>query len=535
MKRTPHNCALALFASVACILLACGALETPPDLVPDERGNSPNYWCTWYSQNYWIGRGEEITGLSRLSNENAREELNEQTVFDEEEGWAVTLLPKSRKDYYFLIDHGWQIKDDARREHGLPFFSLQIDPADFPRYAGLEQPEALRRFNEDIQALGWRGLGLWVRGNVSAEDAERFVKWSRHAGIEYWKIDGGDTTHFHSFHAKQQHFPELVLEYVTGAKGPLNPDWDKAGLSEYPSVYVAELQARMLAVIQHSDTFRTYDATPLLVTSTTLRRTHDILRQTHGQPKYRAILNLQDDVNAAAALGCLAAVKRHPNYGERTFKGEDLHYQIRGKRMIQKRMDEAERFALWQRIAPAFPAGEGTYLASGEELVDSFPYVEGDTWHTDTWGKTVYQSAPAVMARNMALPEVEIEGLPPFVMASTFPNGSVAVATEGRVQPDNGWFHPRARVTVELSDPAKPVGVFGHYAALVLRFKEETARPAKVWAQDLLADTADDITADVLFEANTLVIPGELIDRVGTSAGSGGDISVPGLLLRIAH
>ena len=81
----------------------------------------------------------------------------------------------------------------------------------------------------------------------------------------------------------------------------------------------------------------------------------------------------------AAALGCLAAVKRHSNYGERTYEGKDIHYQIRGKRMIQKRMDEAERFAIWQRIAPAFAAGEGSYLSSDEELIDRFPYVAVDT------------------------------------------------------------------------------------------------------------------------------------------------------------
>ncbi|MCB9384552.1 MAG: hypothetical protein H6509_08050 [Bryobacterales bacterium] len=505
----------------------------PPNLIPSAHGTSPNYWCTWYAQNYWIGRGEEITDLGRLSNENAREELNERTVFDPKEGWAVTLLPRSRGDYYFLIDHGWQIKDDSKREYGLPFFSLQIDPDDFPRYAGLSQPEALRKFNDDIRALGWRGLGIWVRGDVSEADAERFVGWSKQAGVEYWKIDGGDTTSFYCERAKQKLYPELTLEYVTGSKGPLNPDWDKPGLASYPSVYAGEFRERMLDVVSHSDTFRTYDATPLLVTSTTLQRTHDILRQTQGKPQYRALLNLQDDVNAAAALGCLAAVKRHPNYGERTYQGQDIHYQIRGKRMIQKRMDEAERFAIWQRIAPAFPAGEGSYLASETELIDSYPYAPGDTWMEASWGKTVYQSGPAVMARNMPLPEVEIEGDPPFVMASRFPDGAVAVATEGRVKPADGWYHPRARVTLEMTSPDGPIGVFGHYQTLVLRFGEALPAGARIWAQDLLADEATDVTSRVRMDGAVLEIPGELIDEVGTAAASAGDISAPGLVLSI--
>ncbi|MEZ5393315.1 MAG: hypothetical protein R2724_10685 [Bryobacterales bacterium] len=264
-----------------------------------------------------------------------------------------------------------------------------------------------------------------------------------------------------------------------------------------------------------------------------MQRTHDILRQTQGQPQYRALLNLQDDVNAAAALGCLAAVKRHPNYGERTYKGEDIHYQIRGKRMIQKRMDEAERFAIWQRIAPAFPAGEGSYLASETELIDSYPYAPGDTWMEASWGKTVYQSAPAVMARNMPLPQVEIEGDPPFVMASRFPGGAVAVAMEGRVKPADGWYHPRARVTLDLTGFDGPVGVFGHYQTLALRFPEPLPADARIWAQDLLAAQATDVTSRVYIDGLSLEIPGELIDEIGTSAASPGDISAPGLVLSI--
>ena len=332
-----------------------------PNLVPDKTPVSPNYWCTWYAQNYWIGLGEEITDLNRLSNQNAREQLNEKTVFDSKEGWAVKLLPDSRSDYFFLIDHGWQIKDKTKRLHGLDFFSLQIEPGDFPGYAGLEPKEALRKFNEDIKALGWRGLGIWVRGNIDQINAERFVKWSKYAGIEYWKIDGGDIKNFYCFNAKEKFFPELILEYVTPT-GPLNPDWDKADKKEYPSVYHSP-DHNVLNVLKYTDTFRTYDATPLLVTSTTLRRVHDILLKTNDQPQYRGILNLQDDVNAAAALGCLAAVKRHSDYNKRTYKGKDIHFQIRGKRMIQHRMDEAQRFAIFQRIAPAFPINGGVKLS----------------------------------------------------------------------------------------------------------------------------------------------------------------------------
>ncbi len=514
------------------LLFMSGCASTKaPNLVPDQPGVSPNYWCTWYAQNYWIGLGQDITDLKLLSNQNAREELNEQTVFDEKEGWAVKLLPDSRSDYYFLIDHGWQIKDKAKRRHGLPFFSLQIEPEDFPRYVGLEQKEALRKFNEDIKALGWRGLGIWVRGSIDQQNAERFVKWSKYAGIEYWKIDGGDTKNFYCFNAKQKLYPELVLEYVTPT-GPLNPNWDRTDQKEYPSVYNAKNHSS-LNVLKHTDTFRTYDATPLLVTSTTLKRVDDILSRTQNQPQYIGILNLQDDVNAAAALGCLAAVKRHSNYGQRTYKGKDIHFQIRGKRMIQHRMDEAERFAIFQRIAPAFPAGQGSYLASDDDLIDCCPFVQGDTWFAATYGKTVCQSAPAVMARNMPLPKVKIKGTPPFVMASVFPNGPACVATEGRVTPNDQWSHPRAKVTIQVTDPTQPIGIFGHYDSLTIQFEKDITGFSKIWAQDLLAKKATDITSKVKISDKTLTIPGDLIDEIGTSAATKADISAPGLVLKL--
>ena len=290
---------------------------------------------------------------------------------------------------------------------------------------------------------------------------------------------------------------------------------------------------RLLKLLRNADTFRTYDVTPLLATTTTLRRVHDILQRTSEHAEFRAILNLQDDVNAAAALGCLAAVKRHPHYGERTYQGQDIHFQMRGKRMVQRRMDEAERFAIWQRIAPAFPAGSGTYVASEESLTDSCLYKAGDTWFSQAYGKTVYQDAPAIMARNMPLPEVVVESDAPYVMASRYPNGPYCVATEGRVAPDDQWYYPRAHVAIRVADSTEPVGVFGHYASLKIETEGDLTAVHHSWAQDLLADAAVNILPQVKIAERTMTIPGDLIDEIGTSAGTKGDNSVPGLVIQI--
>ena len=47
-----------------------------PNLVPDNPSNESNYWCTWYAQNYWIKRGENLETLEGVTNQTAREELN---------------------------------------------------------------------------------------------------------------------------------------------------------------------------------------------------------------------------------------------------------------------------------------------------------------------------------------------------------------------------------------------------------------------------------------------------------------------------
>ncbi|NQU53502.1 MAG: hypothetical protein HQ522_13290 [Bacteroidetes bacterium] len=515
--------------------------QLAPNLVPAEAGKAPNYWCTWYWQNYHIKQWVPVTDPSAskiFTNRAAREELNEELLLGEK-GWARVLLPKTRSDYYFLIDHGWQ--DKTIKE--APFLSLIMDTNDFPSFANLEPLERIKRLNDKIKQLGWRGLGLWVRGNVSENEMRKFVQWSKYAGVEYWKIDGGDTKFYYATKVKKEIYPELTLEHVTGA-GPLTKHWDEKGRVSYPSIYQPEINdnkqrtndpasVKVLEILKNTDVFRTYDAAPLTVSATTLQRVHDILSQSAGHPEYTATLNIQDDSNIAAALGLLVAVKRHPMNDSRMYKGEDLHFQIRGNRHVDKRMNEMDRMVLWQRIALPMPAGYGTYQASENFLVDSIVFQAGDTWYDSSIGKMVHQSAPAVMARNISLPTVECEGAKPYVLASKFPNGAVCIATEGRVKPEESWFYPRANVCLNVGSDDVLIGVFGHYKTLSLQFDHKLSKNATVWAQDLLAEKAVDISSLVSVKKNRLIIPGEVIDKFGTIAGDKGDISVPGLVIKI--
>ncbi len=420
-----------------------------------------------------------------------------------------------------------------------------MDTNDFPQYAGLEPKDRIKKLNEEIKALGWRGLGLWVRGTPTKEAARKFVIWSKYAGIKYWKIDGGDTQNFWSYKLKNELYPELVLEYVTGSGGPLNSNWDKPDLHHYPSVYYLDVKqikdanagpgiaSQALENIKNSDVFRTYDAVPLLVSTVTLQRIHDILFQTAGNPEYTALLNIQDDCNIAAALGCVVAVMRHPMETPRIYEGRDFHFQIAGDRHVDKRLNEMDRLVRWQRIAPPMSAGYGTYYASENFLKDQFKFRIGDTWKEDTWGKLVTQGAPAIMARNIPLPKIHCTGEPPYVMASKFPNGAVCIATESRVKPEKNWYHPKADILVKVGSQCHPIGIFGYYSSLSLLFENPLPKNLVIWGQDLLAKKAVDISHRIKINGNELVIPGEVIEQIGTSENDEGDISVPGLVLKI--
>ncbi len=517
-------------------------------LVPNEVSVAPNYWCTWYWQNYLILKGQEVTNPDAkniYTNEAAREEMTEENIFGKQ-GMAVVMLPKTRSDYYFVIDHGWQDKNISENK----FFTLRMDPVDFPGYAHLEPKEKIKQMNIDIQSLGWKGLGLWVRGNPSEEEMKKFIEWSKYARIEYWKIDGGDIEYYYASKIKNELYPELTLEHITGA-APINPKWDIPELSLYPSVYnkeeavsqkldaslnsATETVERSLDVIKNTDVFRTYDAAPLLVSTTTLQRIHDILVETAGNSEYKAFLNIQDDCNIAAALGLLVAAKRHPMKTPRMYNGKDFHFQISGERHVDRRLNEMDRFVLWQRIAPPMPAGYGTYRFSKHNLVDHIVFQANDTWYTPAHGKMVRQSAPAIMARNIALPEIKHKGLAPYVMASKFPNGAVAIATEGRVTPDKSWIHPKADIVLKEVKLNSPIGIFGYYKSLslLLDYKKKLPGKLRIYGQDLLSKKSIDITNKIDINKNKIVIQGDLIEYIGNIDRDKYDISSPGMVIRI--
>ena len=524
-------------ASGALFMAGAAFAADSPNLVPDKPAEySPHYWCTWYVQNYWQQRGGEITDFGKLTNLGAQQEMSHHNIFNEKDGWAH-YMKRGREDLTFLIDHGWQpVEGDWDKLPGRPYFNFRADAKDFPSYAGMEPQEQMKTFNEELKALGWRGLGIWVRGQVSLAEMETFTKWSKHAGVTYWKIDGGDTGQYLAMQAKRKHYPELFMEHAH-APGHFNANTDVPNAQEYPSTFAAgESNAeRTLRNLKNTDVIRVYDVAPHLITPTTIQRINDILLQTNGDSSYTAIINTQDLPYASMALGTSIASKRHPNYMERTLNGRDLHHQLEDDRMMQFCMNEVERLGRWSRIAMPIPVGIGSYRRSEQYLIDHYTHDKYSTWNRSTYGKKLYQGAPAIMARNMPLPTVEAdaEGNVPYVMASTYPNGATAIATEPRVTDARKVWFPRAGVTVKIHDASKVIGVAGHYGSLTLEFAGSLDGVTHVWAQDLLDVKSEDIISKVKISGNKLTIPGKLIDRIGTAAKDEGDLSAPGMVIRL--
>ena len=137
------------------------------------------------------------------------------------------------------------------------------------------------------------------------------------------------------------------------------------------------------------------------------------------------------------------------------------------------------------------------------------------------------------MARNIALPEVKHKEIAPYVMASKFPNGAIAIASEGRVTPNKNWIHPKADVLLKEAEMNKPIGIFGHYKSLTIQFVQNLPQEISIYAQGLLSKEAINITKDVSIQDNSVKIPGNLIDKIGTMENETNDISVPGMVIKI--
>jgi hypothetical protein len=495
---------------------------TPPkkageNLVPEEPSGAANYWCTWAVQNYTYGQNLPALDPKVLEGDSgsqlAHNAMTEKALFGET-GWAANFFPRIRKDVFFLLDDGWQVGGTA---------TFELDTKKFPSFTG-NPVDRLRKLNHAVESAGWRGTALWCRNTPGGDTDNRLEKLSQSAGIRYWKIDIGDPA-FNLVRLRDQSHIRLTLEHVHG-EWPVNGDWRKDGRFG-PQPW----GSKRMDILRHTDVYRTYDVTSALSLPTTLDRLAEMLKGAEGHPELRGLLNLEDEVYAAAVMGCTMGILRHPLTGLRPGYDTDLFFN--GPRQAKKRMDEIVRALRWQRIAPPFSPGLGSVKVSDEILTDSWIFEPGETWQNEIIGATVRQGAPAVLARNIELPEVNAQEDKPFVFATRFPNGAVAIAAQERTKIGNAWYMPACDVTLSVSDAPGPYGVFGSFESLTLAF-DKPLQSRRILAQDLAGDKSVDISTSVHIRGQRLHIPGEVIRRVGLQNGTPGDISAPGLVIAIS-
>src|SRR5262249_13083863 len=118
-----------------------------------------------------------------------------------------------------------------------------------------------------------------------------------------------------------------------------------------------------------------------------------------------------------------------------------------------------------------------------------------------------------------------------FVVASQHPNGALAVGTLPRALTAEIVTLPAA-ITLSMPKVNVPVGVFGNFETLTLATTEQL-RGRHLLAQDLATDVAVDVTQHVIIRQSELIIPGDLIRRLGTSANGPVELSDPGLVFLI--
>ena len=476
------------------------------NLVPEKPSSAPDYLCTWNLQCYRSNQDGPVKN---------RAEMVEENFFGDGpyQGWA-SLYPAIREDLFLVLDDSWDIPRDMNERGGNPYFgTVRLDTTRFPSFKG-EPAQRLKALSDRFTGLGWKGLGGWICAEKAGTSPEvpDSVYWpqrlreAQEAGIRYWKVDWGKNQGSGEWRKQltrwgREYAPELIIEHA------MNPEF-----------------------IAFSDTYRTYDVENITAQTVTIDRVAQYLRYSPEAPA-QGIINCEDEPYIAAGLGCAIGIMRHPFVGALPSGRADIGFPTSG-RNLKCRLDEVVRGVRWHRIALPFASDGVSFAVDPVILEDGWIYAFDESWIRHEVGDTVRVSAPARVSRNMPLPKVGSEDpARPFVLSSRYPGGAVAVATVGRSL-GREYVLQEVPVEVEVPSTASPVGVFGRYGSLTLTYPAPLGG-VRVLAQDLAGKEAVDITGRVTVEGNRLTIPGAVISEIGLMAATEGDVSDPGLVLKL--
>lgn len=460
------------------------------NLIPETSRPCYDYMCTFANQRL---PAKEL-GITGEGASELRDSLTDDTLFGKR-NYYHPFEELDRAALYLMIDDGWDVPFGSINRAGAPnlFGWCDPDPEKFPNY-GKTPAERLKTLCEKTKALGYAGLGLWISPQIRFEDkdapfsldearkywSER-ARWCHEAGISYWKIDWGvhaaDLAYRQMMTEVAREFaPELIIEQAV-----CQPPFSQMGDIEHRRTLTK-------ALLPYSDVLRLYDIIPPFEDSSMLARLDEAL-SANAAPKHGAkgILNAEVCAEICAAMGCAAGVMKVPAAGG----------------MMRACLR-------WHRIAPPYSIFGSVYRKSDDYLTDDF-YFECDPadWvHVKGW--TLTESAPAVMARDCALPDVKSGALKPFICASRNPSGAYSIASIRRTIDPNSEIVALADVTFSVGRANEPVGIFGLFKSLTLLYKEKIAGK-RILLQELIEDSAKDITDLCVIDGQRLVIDGHLL------------------------
>ena len=494
------------FCLGAMALASCSAGQQWESLVPDTPSAAPDYFCTWSTQAYLINHD---------GHEPQRKMMTEANIFGQGpyQNW-VSFFPAIRQDLFFVMDDSWDIPADVNTRDNEYLGTTILDTTRFPSFTGTPT-ERLQKLNRKFKDMGWKGAGGWICAQKAGiyADAEEEAYWTERlkaahdAGIGYWKVDWG--------------------------RNARNGEWRKK-LTELGKKYAPNLwmeHAMDYEFIEFSDAYRTYDVEYILAQAPTIRRITDLLPY-KAKDGAKGIINCEDEPYIAVGLGCAIGIMRHPFAGKLPNGVQDEAFPPTGHNYKQC-LDELTRAVRWHRIAEPFGV-DGMYEMDTVKLNDWWTLAEYETWNRGRKpGSVMRDSAPARVSRHMPLPEVaDTASNRPYMLASAYPNGAVALASIGRAL-DREYITKEVPVTIEGKDWEAPLGLFGRFREVTVVYPSAPVGKVQVLAQDLAGDTPVDITAEVKLDGNRLVIPGEVINRVGLMAATAGDLSDPGMVVKM--
>jgi hypothetical protein len=302
--------------------------------------------------------------------------------------------------------------------------------------------------------------------------------------------------------------------------------------------------AKLHKEIPSFDVFRTYDVPEIMSIPMTIEKICKM--EGIGAPSdgCLALINCEDEAYVGAAGGFAIGVMRHPFAGPFPNGNADMSFpQVH--RNVKTKMYEIIRAVRWHRVAPAFSFDSRHLDISSTMLSDTWRFVNQDEEIESWWleqsvvrdccqNKILTRSAPSALSRNIPLSNITVSpdgnGDIPYVVASQNPNGVFSIATLGRTR-ERSYNIPRCDISVRIGN-ANTVGVFGEYQTLALSLTESRAIHT-VLMQDIAADMAVDVTQSISISDGKIIIPGQLIHEVGTSAQPTSDTSEPGVVIQL--